>query len=91
MHNIIRFYVLYSFGQRFTFRRLHRQQKIPRQLSFRIASGGFLVTAAELAKGIPLSENPAAYALDTFTGYIALYSAMDPANFDIALAKIKKV
>lgn len=49
------------------------------------------LTAAELAKGIPLSENPAAYALDTFTGYIALYSAMDPANFDIALAKIKKV
>ena len=35
------------------------------------------LTAAELAKGIPLSENPAAYALDTFTGYIALYSAMD--------------
>lgn len=49
------------------------------------------LTAAELAKGIPLTENPAAYALDTFTGYIALYSAMDPANFDIALAKIKKV
>ena len=48
-------------------------------------------SAAELAKGIPLTENPAAYALDTFTGYIALYSAMDPANFDIALAKIKKV
>ena len=41
--------------------------------------------------GTLLSENPAAYALDTFTGYIALYSAMDPANFDIALAKIKKV
>ena len=49
------------------------------------------LTAAELAKGIPLSETPAAYALDTFTGYIALYSAMDPANFDITLAKIKKV
>lgn len=49
------------------------------------------LTAAEFAKGIPLSENPAAYALDTFTGYIALYSAMDPANFDITLAKIKKV
>lgn len=49
------------------------------------------LTAAELAKGIPLTENPAAYALDTFTGYIALYSAMDPANFDAALSEIKKV
>nr|DAY38671.1 MAG TPA: hypothetical protein [Caudoviricetes sp.] len=45
LRNIIRFYVFYfcSFGQRFIFRHLHRQQKIPRQLSFRIASGGFSV------------------------------------------------
>lgn len=49
------------------------------------------LTAAELAKGIPLTENPAAYALDTFTGYIALYSAMDPANLSSALADLKKV
>lgn len=48
------------------------------------------LTAVELAKGIPLTENPAAYALDTFTGYVALCNAMDPANYDAALSAIKK-
>ena len=49
------------------------------------------LTAAELAKGLTLTENPAAYALDTFTGYATLCAAMDPANFTAALAKLKKV
>ena len=49
------------------------------------------LTAAELAKGIPPAKNPAAYALDTFTGYIALCSAMDATNYDAALEEIKKI
>jgi hypothetical protein len=33
--------------------------------------------SAELANGVPLDKNPAAYALDIFTGYVSLYAAMD--------------
>lgn len=44
--------------------------------------------SAELANGVPLDKNPAAYALD---GYVSLYAAMDKETLDAALATLKKV
>ena len=49
------------------------------------------LTAAELAKGIPLSENPAAYVLDSFSGYVKLFNSMVPGKLDAALDALKKV
>lgn len=47
--------------------------------------------SSELANGVPLDKNPAAYALESFTGYVALYAAMDKETLDAALAELKKV
>jgi hypothetical protein len=47
--------------------------------------------SAELANGVPLDKNPAAYALDIFTGHVSLYAAMDKGTLDAALATLKKV
>lgn len=47
--------------------------------------------SAELANGVPLDKNPAAYALDIFTGYVSLYAAMGKGTLDAALATLKKV
>ena len=46
--------------------------------------------SAELANGVPLDKNPAAYALDIFTGYVSLYAAMDKGTLDAALATLQK-
>lgn len=60
------------------------RQKLVYDLSMQCVS-------VDLKRGFPPTGNPAAYVLDSFSGYVKLFNSMEPGKLDAALDTLKKV